>query len=77
MVRKGPWTVDPHTWHIAKDRDGWKVLREGSPTAYSRHETKADAIDAARAMATEERDSLIKIHKPDGKLDHILHPERW
>lgn len=66
------WTINPNTWHIAKDDDGWKLLREGSPTADSRHENRADALDAARAIATEHADATIKLHNPDGTLERTL-----
>lgn len=72
MALEQRWKIDPNTWHIARDDDGWKLLREGSPTADSRHETRADALDAARAIATEQAEATIKLHNPDGTLERTL-----
>ncbi len=75
MALEQRWNIDPNTWHIAKDDEGWKILREGSPTADSRHETRADALDAARAISSEKADATIKVHKPDGTLERTLEPQ--
>lgn len=73
------WPVDPQSVHVAPDPDKvWKVLREGEPTAESRHETRDDALDAARALARADEldEPRIKVHNPDGTLNRVIHPDR-
>jgi hypothetical protein len=73
MEQEMRWRVDPDTLHVAEDvGGGWKVLREGAPTAESRHDSKFDALDAARALARREAAEQIKIHQPDGRLEKTL-----
>lgn len=63
------WQVDPDTLHVAEGETGeWKVLREGAPTAESRHTSKYDALDAARALAKRRSAERIKVHGRDGKV---------
>lgn len=73
MERSRDWMVDPDTLHVAEDTSGaWKVLREGAPTAESHHDSKYDAIDAARVLAREQSARKVKIHEPDGSLNKVL-----
>lgn len=73
MEQPGVWQTDPDTLHVAEANDGaWKILREGAPTAESRHESKYSAIDAAKAIARERSAEQIKIHEPDGRLDEVI-----
>lgn len=70
------WRVDPDTLHVAEDESGrWKVLREGAPTAESRHPSKFDALDAARALARRGAAKQIKVHEPDGQLAETIDVE--
>lgn len=70
------WRIEPDNWHIAQDEDRtWRVFQEGAPTAESRHETREDALEAARAMLSE-GEGRIKVHEPDGTLDRVIHPDR-
>lgn len=67
------WRVDPDTLHVAEGEEGrWKVLREGAPTAESRHESKYEALDAARELARRGSAEQIKVHEPDGRLDKTV-----
>lgn len=67
------WRVDPDTLHVAEDERGdWKVLREGAPTAESRHGSKFEALDAARELAQQASAERIKVHEPDGRLDRTV-----
>lgn len=73
------WPVDQDNLHVAPDRESaWKVLPEGQPTAASRHETRDEALDAARALARAEDldEPRIKVHNHDGTLDRVLRPDR-
>jgi hypothetical protein len=73
MESASAWQTDPDTLHVAEDPDGeWKILREGAPTAESRHESKFSAIDAAKSIARERSAETIKIHQPDGRLAEVL-----
>lgn len=73
MKPRMEWRVDPDTLHVAETEDGgWKVLREGAPTAESRHDSKYEALDAARALAKRGTASQIKIHEPDGHLEKTV-----
>jgi len=55
-------------YHVVHDQKGWKVERENSSRASSRHETQSDAIDAARAIAQNNQESQVIIHRKDGKF---------
>jgi len=69
MEPKMAWRVDPDTLHVAEDDGGrWKVLREGAPTAESRHDSKFAALDEARDLARRGSATTIKVHEPDGRL---------
>lgn len=67
------WRVDPDTLHVAEaDGGDWKVLREGAPTAESRHASKYEALDAARDLAQRGTATRIKVHEPDGRLEKTV-----
>jgi hypothetical protein len=67
------WRIDPDTLHVAEDERGqWKVLREGAPTAESRHGSKFDALDAARQLAQHGAAEQIKVHEPSGRLERTV-----
>lgn len=73
MEKVQDWKIDPDTLHVAEDPDGsWKVLREGAPTAESRHESKYEALDAARSIAEQRSAKRIKLHEPDGELSKVV-----
>lgn len=70
------WRVDPDTLHVAEAEDGgWKVLREGAPTAESRHPSKFEALDEARSLARRGSAEQIKVHEPDGQLEKTIDVE--
>lgn len=73
MEQEVRWRVDPDTLHVAEDdRGDWKVLREGAPTAESRHGSKFEALDAARNLAQREAAERIKVHEPNGRLEKTV-----
>lgn len=75
MPSESAWKIDERVWHVAKGRDDrWKVHREGEATATSRHDTKDEALDAARALAENLPDTRIKVHEPDGSVEDVLDP---
>lgn len=57
------------TWHISPHDDGgWKVKKAGGEQAASRHETKDEAVEAARVIAKKRSKGQIKIHRQDGTI---------
>lgn len=49
-------------------RDGqWAVVGEGNDRASSTHNTQAEAIEAARDIARNQRSEVV-IHRPDGRI---------
>lgn len=59
--------------HVVPHPDGWAVRREGSNRASSVHETKSEAMDAARCTARRERLELV----PHGRDGRILNPDSY
>jgi Uncharacterized protein conserved in bacteria (DUF2188) len=53
--------------HVVKRDDGWGVRGEGNQRDTSHHRTQADAIDAARGIASNQRSEVI-IHGRDGRI---------
>lgn len=53
--------------HVVKRDDGWGVRGEGNQRDTSHHPTQADAIDAARGIARNQRSEVI-IHGRDGRI---------
>lgn len=45
----------------------WAVRGEDNERDTSRHDTQADAIDAARGVARNQRSEVL-IHRPDGRI---------
>ena len=48
--------------------EGWVVRKEGRESAVSSHATKDDAVNAARAVASQHQPSRLSIYKKDGSL---------
>lgn len=60
--------TDKRDIHVVPHPDGgWATRKEGAERAGSRHETQADAINAARDQAKRERVEVV-IHRRDGKI---------
>jgi poly(hydroxyalkanoate) granule-associated protein len=58
------WTV-----YLVKALDeGWAVLREGEDRPLSVHETKVEAVDAARERAKAQEPSKLVIYRKDGSV---------
>lgn len=55
-------------YHVRADGDDWTVGAEGAKRVSSRHETKSEAVDAARALVNFRRPSRLVIHKADGEV---------
>jgi len=57
--------VDTVVYHVTPHDDGWAVMREGNKNATSVHETKKEALSAARDVAKEHMPSQLIVHKQD------------
>ena len=56
-------------YHVTSDDQGWKVKKEGGERASARTDNKAEAVDAARALAKAiPGPSQVKVHKQDGTI---------
>lgn len=52
-------------YHVTPRDDGWAVMREGNEKATSVHETKKEALSAARETAKSHLPSQLIVHKQD------------
>ncbi len=55
------------TIHVLPDKDGWRVERESAKRASKVCETKAEAIEAGKNIAKNQKAELV-IHNKDGKI---------
>src|ERR1041384_4875425 len=55
--------------HVVPRTGGWAVRKESNVRASSVHETKREAIEAARKLAQRESGELI-IHQSDGRISN-------
>jgi len=55
-------------YHVVPFGEGWAVELEGSTRPVSRHGTKREAVDAARAAAHAHAPSGLVIHRADGTI---------
>lgn len=53
--------------HVVKRDDGWAVRGEGNSKDTSHHQTQAEAIDAAREIAINQRSEVV-IHDRHGQI---------
>ena len=53
--------------HIVKRDHGWAIRGEGNSRDTSRHGTQAEAIEAARDIAINQRSEVV-IHGRDGRI---------
>lgn len=56
------------TWHVTPREDGWQVKKENADRASSRHESKNDAVRAAKSIAKNKPRGQVKVHKTDGTI---------
>jgi hypothetical protein len=59
--------AEPTVTVLASD-EGWTVEIEGTSRPLSVHATKDEAVDAARAIATERAPSHLVVYKKDGTI---------
>jgi hypothetical protein len=53
--------------HVVPAGDDWGVRGEGNGRLTSIHDTQAEAIDAARDIARNQRSEVV-IHRPNGQI---------
>ncbi len=53
--------------HVVPHKDGWAVRGAGSRKVTSIHDTQADAQEAARGIAINQRSEVL-IHRPNGQI---------
>jgi hypothetical protein len=53
--------------HVVPHGDDWGVRGEGNGRLTSIHDTQAEAIDAARDIARNQRSEVV-IHRPNGQI---------
>lgn len=53
--------------HVVPHNEDWAVKGAGNSKATSIHKTQADAIDAARDIARNQKSELV-IHRPNGQI---------
>jgi uncharacterized protein YdaT len=55
-------------YHVVSNDGSWKVKGENSARASSVHETKAEAVNAARELAKSQGNTQVIIHKQNGRI---------
>jgi uncharacterized protein YdaT len=53
--------------HVVPHGGSWAVRGEGNERVTSTHDTQAEAIDAARGIAGNQRSEVV-IHRPNGRI---------
>ncbi|MGR3316922.1 MAG: DUF2188 domain-containing protein [Candidatus Anammoxibacter sp.] len=53
--------------HVVPRDDGWAVRGAGNNRDTSHHQTQADAVEAGREIALNQRSELF-IHRPNGRI---------
>ncbi len=53
--------------HVVPHQGSWAVKGAGNQRATSVHSTQQQAIDAARAIARNQKSELV-VHRPDGRI---------
>lgn len=62
--------ADRKVYHVATHDEGWKVEAEGASRPTSVHETKSQAVTAAKELAQNQAPSQVIVHKKDGKFQN-------
>ena len=57
--------VEPRVFHVVPNDEGWIVTVEGEEAPIGTHDTKKEAVSAARAAAKDKRPSQLVVHKQD------------
>ncbi len=65
---KGGRAADRAVYHVAPHDEGWKVEHEGASRAASVHDTKDEALTAARELARGKAPAAVVVHRKDGTV---------
>jgi poly(hydroxyalkanoate) granule-associated protein len=65
MLEAQQTAVEPRVFHVAPNDDGWKITVEGEDEPVASHDTKKEAVSAARETAKEHAPSQLVVHKQD------------
>lgn len=67
----------PISLHVRSADEGWTVGADGASAPSSHHETKRQAVNAARELAAKSAPSRLVIHRRDGSVqkEHSYQPE--
>lgn len=65
MLKAQQTAVEARVLHVVPTNEGWVVTIEGEDTPASTHDTKKEAVRAARETAKEHAPSQLVIHKQD------------
>jgi hypothetical protein len=67
-VRRRRQAKQRTTYHVVPSNDRWEVRGEGAQRASSVHETKRQAVAAARELARGKEPSKLVVHRLDGTV---------
>ncbi len=65
MLEAQQTAVEARVLHVVPNGEGWIVTLEGEDTPVSTHDTKKEAVSAARETAKEHAPSQLVVHKQD------------
>jgi poly(hydroxyalkanoate) granule-associated protein len=65
MLEAQQTAVEARVFHVAPNDEGWVVTIEGDEEYASSHDTKKEAVSAARKTAKEHAPSQLVVHKQD------------
>ncbi|MCY7680223.1 DUF2188 domain-containing protein [Bacillus pumilus] len=63
-----------HAQHVVKHEDGWAVQTEKAKRASEVKQTKQEAINRAKEIASNKGTSVV-IHRNDGNIQDVLKPQ--
>lgn len=65
MLQAQQTAVEPRVFHVAPNDEGWVITIEGEDEYAGTHDTKKEAVSAARKTAKEHAPSQLVVHKQD------------
>lgn len=68
--------LKPTVFHVRPGEEGWTLGADGASSPSTRHETKRQAVNAARELAAGSAPSRLVIHRRDGSVqkEHSYQP---
>lgn len=65
MLEAQQTAVEARVFHVVPTEDGWSITVEGEDAPLGTHDTKKEAVGAARSAAKEAAPSQLVVHKQD------------